>query len=923
MREEQTAILKIAELQSSTESKSRKSFQSHKKETSRLSETIDILKKKVADKDQLQGELSKMRRQLKEEKLITVKIKVLQERLDETERHVSAMANRNEDLSEKLSDTQSSKIALESEIREAKSSQAELLGRVNNLLERLDTKDDALTNMSNDKSTLVEKVSKIERANVRLMNEISVANTENDTLKSMCDNTEMISNELSSKLEESKNGASETITELHKRISHTEEKLSSVKSANGATSKMLEQVTRNNTALSDELSLVKATQLNEATTWREERNRFKKRVRESERALVMVAEEKDRQVKLKAEDLSSVKAAKEALEKKLVDLHSENESLCDEVRETNMKMNESQIKNESSATRLEETETRLSSIEKAKGVMGQKLVELQCKNELLSNEVRESNKNLVEMQSNNRSLAVELSETDKKLSKSQIEEQALRKHRDQMQNKKESVVVANLINSSKEQSGAFQNKIINLQNKIETVESNLTDENKKLQQSLCETKKSLEIASNQTAILEMQKAELEKKLTQELFETKGAYSATVSRLRGHIDDTEMALGNVKNDKATLQRTVDDLAQMNEDLSLELDETSTLMSRESQTWKEEKHKLLEEKSKLKKRLHESEKTLVMVANQKTALDSEKTDLERKLSTELIASKGKHSRTIAELQVRIEDTELRLACVQTEKHNLQQSVDELHQINHDLSTEINESQSMLSSETVQWSEEKQDLQKCLEESELVLTRVDGEKQTLVDRLDMVAGENQKLSNRLRDSEKTLVMVADQKAKLEKMMTEEKEEMMDCSRGLADQKQKLLDQKVKMAKQKAELEETMIAEKKEMMDRQRGLETMLKDALKGEVEVEEDKENSKKTSPKKRSISGLAPEDMKSIRSQQEPTTPPKSRAIPSRPRQPLSPTGSVVRPPRDSSVLRRRTAAAPRDSSAMRRRLAIDP
>merc|ERR1711957_10097 len=280
-------------------------------------------------------------------------------------------------------------------------------------------------------------------------------------------------------------------------------------------------------------------------------------------------------------------------------------------------------------------------------------------------------------------------------------------------------------------------------------------------------------------------------------------------------------------------------------------------------------------------------------------------------------------MGELQVRIEDTELRLACVQTEKHNLQQSVDELHQINHDLSTEINESQSMLSSETVQWSEEKQDLQKCLEESELVLTRVDGEKQTLVDRLDMVAGENQKLSNRLRDSEKTLVMVADQKAKLEKMMTEEKEEMMDCSRGLADQKQKLLDQKVEMAKQKAELEETMIAEKKEMMDRQRGLETMLKDALKGEVEVEEDKENPKKTSPKKRSISGLAPEDMKSIRSQQEPTTPPKSRAIPSRPRQPLSPTGSVVRPPRDSSVLRRRTAAAPRDSSAMRRRLAIDP
>ena len=42
-----------------------------------------------------------------------------------------------------------------------------------------------------------------------------------------------------------------------------------------------------------------------------------------------------------------------------------------------------------------------------------------------------------------------------------------------------------------------------------------------------------------------------------------------------------------------------------------------------------------------------------ANKKSALESQKTDLERKLSSELIATKGKHSKTIAELQVRLED------------------------------------------------------------------------------------------------------------------------------------------------------------------------------------------------------------------------------------------------------------------------------
>ena len=44
----------------------------------------------------------------------------------------------------------------------------------------------------------------------------------------------------------------------------------------------------------------------------------------------------------------------------------------------------------------------------------------------------------------------------------------------------------------------------------------------------------------------------------------------------------------------------------------------------------------------------------VANQETALESQKTDLERNLSTELINTKGKHSKQIADLQLRLEET-----------------------------------------------------------------------------------------------------------------------------------------------------------------------------------------------------------------------------------------------------------------------------
>ena len=194
-----------------------------------------------------------------------------------------------------------------------------------------------------------------------------------------------------------------------------------------------------------------------------------------------------------------------------------------------------------------------------------------------------------------------------------------------------------------------------------------------------------------------------------------------------------------------------------------------------------------------------------------------------------------------------TEHLLSSVKVENDNLQNTVDDLQQINLELSEEIDESKTNLSSESMLWN-----------------------------------GEKEKLKNRLRDSELTLVMVA-------------------------DHKQQLTMQKDELAKQKAALEKKLIEEKKEMMDRQHGLEQMLKDVL--EEKVEDDKENAKKRSPKK-SIKGLALESMKSAsppaarpRSLSMPR--PRQPLVPTD----LSPPLAPLSPRRDSSAMRRRHAVDP--------------
>merc|ERR1712194_525536 len=176
--------------------------------------------------------------------------------------------------------------------------------------------------------------------------------------------------------------------------------------------------------------------------------------------------------------------------------------------------------------KLHKVKGDLLSITEVKEALVMQLDESQCENESLSGELREINKKLDALQSENETLTVELSETWEKLGELQNENEA----------------------KSKKESEALLSKIDSLQHEKETVESNLTGENKKLLRTLRETKKSFEVAANQTAILEKQKEELEKKLSQELLETKGDHSDTILRLKAHIEDTEMALDNVKNDK---------------------------------------------------------------------------------------------------------------------------------------------------------------------------------------------------------------------------------------------------------------------------------------------------------------------------------------------------------------------------------------
>ena len=307
----------------------------------------------------------------------------------------------------------------------------------------------------------------------------------------------------------------------------------------------------------------------ELTSMKEKEKKYKNRLRESERTLVMVANEKD--------ELSAAK-----------DKHTKS---------------------------ISQLQAQLQEAESMKDALDQQLAELENENQSLSN----------------KSSVLEQSNAETKKSLEAIENEASRQKAEWMEEK-----------------------------------TKLIEEKNKLKERIHESETTLVMVANQKTSLEKEKTDLERKLSSELIATEGKHSKKIAELQSRLEDTVSSknlkvipytcivinrlllfnlqqtrtLANLKSEKDTLHRSVEDLQRVNQDLSAE--------------WNEERNKLIEEKNKLKNHIHKSETTLVMVANQKTSLEKEKTDLERKLSSELIATEGKHSKKIAELQRRLEDT-----------------------------------------------------------------------------------------------------------------------------------------------------------------------------------------------------------------------------------------------------------------------------
>lgn len=169
-----------------------------------------------------------------------------------------------------------------------------------------------------------------------------------------------------------------------------------------------------------------------------------------------------------------------------------------------------------------------------------------------------------------------------------------------------------------------------------------------------EAMKALDLVSSDMAELEHQKTELESNLYAKLVESKGKHNEAISSIQSRLNQTERTLEDLKSEKAALERTVDILRRENQHLSTELNESKSILSQESAEWQEEKIKLVDEKIKLTQRIYEVESTLINVCNQKVTLETQKADIEREISTELLETKGKHNKKIAEVQARLQET-----------------------------------------------------------------------------------------------------------------------------------------------------------------------------------------------------------------------------------------------------------------------------
>lgn len=315
----------------------------------------------------------------------------------------------------------------------------------------------------------------------------------------------------------------------------------------------------------------------------------KKRLKESDRALVMISKEKD----LLEKSLCSLERKKDSIEK----------SMSIEVQSTKKEM-------ESLEKRLAMSDDAFLALAKEKEALEKKTAELQRNYEARTSDLDES-----------RSIQA-------RESAAWMESHAILK------------------SSLAEKQNSLA-KVLNEKNTL-AVEKNA------LKSKVKEAMQALDLVSSNMAELEHQKTELESNLYAKLIESRGKHNEAISSIQSRLNQTERTLEDMNSEKAALERTVDNLRQENQHLSTELNESKSILSRESAEWQEEKIKLVDEKIKLTQRIYEVESTLINVCNQKATLETQKADIEREISTELMETKGKHNKKIAEIQVRLQET-----------------------------------------------------------------------------------------------------------------------------------------------------------------------------------------------------------------------------------------------------------------------------
>jgi chromosome segregation ATPase len=189
--------------------------------------------------------------------------------------------------------------------------------------------------------------------------------------------------------------------------------------------------------------------------------------------------------------------------------------------------------------------------------------------------------------------------------------------------------------------------------KIASEKKALEEDQKALKNSLKEASKALEIVSRDMAELEQQKRELENNLYTKLLENKGKHSDAISAIQTRLNETEGALASVRSERDGLQCTVRDLEDHNQSLSLELENSKSYLASETADWEEEKRGMNKERVEVASRSN-LENTLGTVCTQQATLEAQTINIERELSRALMETKGKHSKKIADIQVRLENT-----------------------------------------------------------------------------------------------------------------------------------------------------------------------------------------------------------------------------------------------------------------------------